>query len=209
VQARRDEAYTDKGAKKTAKGSVFKVAADRVRDAREEKERLQKVVVDSEGAEKLLQALNEKRAKRQEALALATENAERLNRLAIQATDLVAAQEQIRLAREQVMRIQKTGRDVDEAEQQAKELLKSEDEAKGGLAAAQNSKVEADSVLKSAEENARAEGSDTSETVVRQQFELRLAAAQQAINNSQQRINAAVETRKLVDAASTAEREHR
>ena len=30
TQARRDEAYTDKGAKKTAKGSVFKVAADRV-----------------------------------------------------------------------------------------------------------------------------------------------------------------------------------
>jgi hypothetical protein len=32
VQARRDEAYTDKGTKKSAKGSVFKVAADRVRD---------------------------------------------------------------------------------------------------------------------------------------------------------------------------------
>src|SRR5690349_2417717 len=36
TQARRDEAYTDKGAKKTARGSVFKIAADRVRTAREE-----------------------------------------------------------------------------------------------------------------------------------------------------------------------------
>ena len=34
TQAKRDEAYTDKGAKKTAKGSVFKAAADRVNDAR-------------------------------------------------------------------------------------------------------------------------------------------------------------------------------
>ena len=38
TQARRDEAYTDKGAKKTAKGSVFKAAAERLNDARDEKE---------------------------------------------------------------------------------------------------------------------------------------------------------------------------
>lgn len=37
TQARRDQAYTEKGAKKTAKGSVFKEAADRVRDVRDEK----------------------------------------------------------------------------------------------------------------------------------------------------------------------------
>ena len=37
TQARRDEAYTEKGAKKTAKGSVFKAAADRIerREGRE------------------------------------------------------------------------------------------------------------------------------------------------------------------------------
>jgi energy-coupling factor transporter ATP-binding protein EcfA2 len=40
TQARRDEAYTDKGAKKTAKGSVFKAAAERLNEARDEKERL-------------------------------------------------------------------------------------------------------------------------------------------------------------------------
>jgi DNA repair exonuclease SbcCD ATPase subunit len=207
VQARRDEAYTDKGAKKTAKGSVFKLAADRVRDTREEKERLQKVVVDSEGAEKLLQALNEKRSNRQEALAVATETAEHLARLAIQATDRADAQEQIRLAQQEVERIQKIGSAVDEAEQKAKELLKLEDEAKGALVVAQNSKVEADNLFKSAEETAHEEGSDTSDTVVRQQLELRLAAAEQAVNSAHQRINSAVEAQKLVDAASEAERE--
>ena len=49
TQARRDEAYTEKGAKKTAKGTVFKAAADRINDARDEKEQLQRVVDDSEG----------------------------------------------------------------------------------------------------------------------------------------------------------------
>ena len=44
TQARRDEGYTDKGAKKTAKGSVFKAAADRLNQCRGEKEALQKLV---------------------------------------------------------------------------------------------------------------------------------------------------------------------
>ena len=40
TQARRDAAYTDKGAKKTAKGSVFKAAAERLNETRDEMERL-------------------------------------------------------------------------------------------------------------------------------------------------------------------------
>ena len=44
TQARRDDAYTDKGAKKTAKGSVFKAAAERLNETRDEKERLQRIV---------------------------------------------------------------------------------------------------------------------------------------------------------------------
>lgn len=73
TQARRDEAYTDKGAKKTAKGSVFKVAAERLNEARDEKERLQRIVSDSEGAEKHLRELIGRRARRQEELAIALE----------------------------------------------------------------------------------------------------------------------------------------
>jgi hypothetical protein len=73
AQARRDEAYTDKGLKKTAKGSVFKTAAERLNQARDEKEKLQKIVVDSQGAEKHLRELTEKRAERQEAVDIARE----------------------------------------------------------------------------------------------------------------------------------------
>src|SRR5207247_10484654 len=209
-QERRDEAYTDKGAKKTAKGSVFKVAADRVRETREEKEWLQKVVADSEGAEKLLQVLNEKRSQRQEALAVAKERAIIVERLAMQAADRAAASEQVRLLQEWVQRIRKLGTDVEEAEQKSKELLSSEEKARQALRGAQNGKVDADTALKSAEETARAEGSNSAvnDTLVRQQLELRIAAAEQAASGAQQRIDAAIGAQKLVDAAADAERDH-
>ena len=61
TQARRDEAYTDKGSKKTAKGSVFKLAAERVNQARDEKEEFQRLVDDSEGVEQQLRDLTGRR----------------------------------------------------------------------------------------------------------------------------------------------------
>ena len=84
TQARRDEAYTDKGAKKTAKGSVFKAAADRVNEAREQKERFQRVVDDSEGVERQLRDLAVKRGQREEAVATAMARLATLERLAAQ-----------------------------------------------------------------------------------------------------------------------------
>src|SRR5881396_1029970 len=69
TQERRDEAYTDKGAKKTAKGSVFKAAAERLNEARDEKGRLHRIVADSEGAERQVRELSERRVHRQETLA--------------------------------------------------------------------------------------------------------------------------------------------
>jgi hypothetical protein len=48
-------------AKKTAKGSVFKTAADRLNQVRDEKERYQRAVDDSEAVEKLLRELTAKR----------------------------------------------------------------------------------------------------------------------------------------------------
>ena len=62
LQVRRDQAYTERGAKKTARGSVFKDAADRVNETRNEKERLQKLVDDSESVEKELRKLMAKSA---------------------------------------------------------------------------------------------------------------------------------------------------
>src|SRR5208282_3247742 len=210
TQARRDEAYTDKGAKKTAKGSVFKAVAERVRQTREEKERLQRVVTDSEGAEKLLRELMEKRDQRHEALVIATERATALERFAMQAEYRAAAKELVRLAQEDVQRIRKIGMDVEDEERKAKELLAKEEEMRQAMAVAQKQQVEAETALKSAEEATRAEEPDSgvTDTVVRQQLELRRAAADQTASTAQQRIDLASGAQKLVDAAAVAEREH-
>src|ERR1700692_703161 len=69
TQAQRDKAYTDKGAKKTAKGSVFKDAAERLNEARDEKDKFPRIVAESEGAERQLRDLTDRRVQRQEPLA--------------------------------------------------------------------------------------------------------------------------------------------
>src|SRR5271170_6347791 len=73
TQAHRDAAYTDKGAKKTAMGSVFKLAAERLKETRDEKEKLQRIIADSERAERQLGDLTDRRAHQQETLAIATD----------------------------------------------------------------------------------------------------------------------------------------
>src|SRR5271156_3119378 len=137
AQARRDEAYTDKGAKKTAKGSVFKAAAERLNEARDEKERLQRIVADSEGAERQVRELSDRRVQRQEALAVATELVAKLERLASQATCRSVAAEQVRLAQEEVQRIRRIGSEVEAAERKVPELVRKITEAEQALKAAQ------------------------------------------------------------------------
>ena len=205
TQARRDSAYTDKGAKKTAKGSVFKAAAERLNETREEKERLERIVADSEGAEKQLRELTDRRTQKQGALATAAELAENLERLAAQAACRSVAAEQVRLAQEDLQRIQRIGTETEEAERETEELAKKIIEAEQALNAAKGRQTEADAALKIAEEAARAEGSDSgvTDTVVRQQLELRKAAADQAALEAQQRIDAAEAAQKLVEAASS------
>jgi len=209
TQARRDAAYTDKGAKKTAKGSVFKMVADRLNETRDEKERLEKIVVDSEGAERLLLDLTNRRARKQEAFAVATDLVANLDRLAVQATCRAVAGEQVRLAQEDVQRIQKIGTDVETAEREVAKLLGKITEAEQALNAARDRQEEADTALKTAEEAARAEGSDpaVTDTVVRQQLELRKSQAEQAERDAQQRINDASAAQKLVEAVAKAEHE--
>ena len=211
TQARRDEAYTDKGAKKTAKGSVFKAAAERLNEARDEKERLHRIVADSEGAERQVRELSDRRVQRQETLAVATELVAKLERLASQATCRSVAAEQVRLAQEEVQRIRRIGSEVEAAERKVAELVRKITEAEQALKAAQGQQVEAGAALEAAEEAARAEGSDpgVTDTVVRQQLELRKSAAEQAAREAQQRIDAAVAAQKLIDAVTAAELELR
>ena len=105
TQERRDAAYTDKGAKKTAKGTVFKEAAERLNEARNEKESLQKIVDDSEGAERQLRDLNLRRAGKQEQWATATARAASLNSLPSWRGSVPPPRKLLRLAEQEVRRI--------------------------------------------------------------------------------------------------------
>jgi DNA repair ATPase RecN len=207
IQGRRDDAYTDKGAKKTARGSVFKVAAERVNEARDERDRLQRIVGESEGVEKQLREMTEKRARKQESLTIELERCQTLEQLAQQAEDRSVAAEQVRLAHEEVDRIKQIGTDVDAAERKLADLVRKIEEAEKALEAARGQKVEADAALKDAEEAARAEESapGLADTVARQQLELRESAAEEAGREAQRRIDTVSPAQNLVDAVRAAE----
>jgi hypothetical protein len=209
TQAHRDAAYTDKGAKKTAMGSVFKLAAERLKETRDEKEKLQRIVADSERAERQLGDLTDRRAHQQETLAIATDRVASLEALAAQAACRSIGAEQVRLAQANVVRIQGIGTEVEAAERKITELVGMIGEAERALRVARGRQVEAKDALEAAEEVSRAEGSDPAitETVVRQQLEFRKSAADQALREAQQRIDAALTAQKLVEAVANAERE--
>jgi hypothetical protein len=209
TQARRDAAYTDKGAKKTAMGSVFKLAAERLNETREEKEKLQRIVAESEGAEKQLRDLTDRRAHMQETFAVAADLVAKLEGLASQAACRSVAEEQVRLAQEDVLRIQRIGTEADAAEREVAELVGKIGEAERALNVTRGRQVEAGAALESAEDASRAEGSDPGiiDRVVRQQLEFRKSAADQAAREAQQRIDAALAAQKLVEAVAAAERE--
>jgi chromosome segregation ATPase len=208
TQARRDTAYTDKGAKRTARGSVFKAAAERLNETRDEMERLQRIVADSEGAEKQLQDLTEWRTQKQSALASASELVENLERLAAQANCRLVAAEQVRLAQEELERMQRIGTETDEAERRTEEFAKKIIETEQALNTEKGRQTDAQAALRNAEEAVRGEGSDSgiTDTVLRQKLELRKTTAERAVLEAQQRIDAADAAQKLVEAASAAER---
>ena len=79
------------------------------------------------------------------------------------------------------------------------------------LQVAQGRLKDAEAAFESAKEAARAAGADSSSTgtVARQSLELRRVAADQASRDAQQRIDEANAAQKLVEAAETADAEHR
>jgi len=209
AQARRDEAYTDKGAKKTARGTIFKAAAERVNEARIEKERLQRIVSDSEGTERQLRELSDRCSRKYDELSLASEHVTELEQLAQQAVTRAAAAEQVRLANENVVRIEKLTHQVDAAASLLDEMSKRVAVAEDTLNQAQRRQAETAQALSAAEEAARAGETDPglNDTVIRQQHELRKSAAERTAGDLQQRIEAISAAQKLVEAAAAAGRD--
>ena len=211
TQGRRDEAFTEKGMKKTARGSVFKAAADRVREAREEKDQLQKIVDDSEGVERTLRDLSARRDRQEQECAAAADHLETIERLAGQAADRDAAGTSAGAARDAVLRIRKMDQDVADAETRVAELAAARERAQRALADAQAAGIAAEEALKTAEGAARSAEleSKMADTVARQALELRKGAAEQSVQEARRDIAAAAHARRLVDAAARAEAEHR
>jgi hypothetical protein len=206
AQARRDAAYTEKGAKKTAKGSVFKDAADRLREAREEREALQKLVEDSEGVEHHLRDLNGIRDLRESAVAAAVEHTRRLELMAAQAAAVAVAQERVRLAQDEVTRIQRIGAEVETAERVVVALALGLSQATQALEAAHGRSRDAEAAFKAATETATAAGADSASigTVARHRLDLRRVAAEQSAREAKQRIDQALAAQAFVDAAEAA-----
>jgi len=210
TQARRDQAYTERGAKKTARGSVLKDAADRVKETRNEKEQLQKLVDDSESVEKELRKLMATRIQREEALALAAGHVKITEQLASQAAALAAAAEQVRIAREEVERIQGIDREVAAAEGNLEGLAAKATQAEEAVKAAQGQVTQAETAWEAAKKAATADGtdSDTRHTLARQGLELRRVAADQALVEAQRRVDAALAAQKLAVTVMTATTEY-
>ncbi len=211
TQERRDEAYTEKGAKKTARGSVFKAAADRVKETRKEKEDLQKIVDDSEGVERRHRDLLEERERLEQERAEAADRSIEVQGLARQAADRATAAERVRVALEAVLRIEKMELDVADSAAQVETLAGGKAHSERTLEAAQTAEVGAGEALAAAEEAARSAGlgSDLADTVARQALELRQVAAEKAAREARQSLAAAAIAQERVDAARRAEREHR
>jgi hypothetical protein len=211
TQSRRDEAYTDKGAKKTARGSVFKVAAERLNEARNERDKLQKIVSESESVETQLRELTTSRAHKHESLAEASRLVAELEKLAALVRERAMAAEGIRLAKEEVLRIQNILTEVELGERKTRELAWQVTAAEEALNLASARATEADAELKAAEETSRTEGSDpgSSDTIARQQLEIRKSRADQAVREAQQRVDSALDADRLVTAASVAEQKSR
>src|SRR5258708_7800816 len=100
TQERWDEAFTPKGMKSRAQGSVFKTAADRVNQTQAEMEELQQLVVDSEGARKLINDRADQKTRKQEHHAEGSSQVETLERLAGETARRAAAWEKVREAQD-------------------------------------------------------------------------------------------------------------
>lgn len=206
TQAKRDEAYTDRGAKKQARGSVFKVATERVNAARDEMTRLQHIVAESDGVEEQIRELASRRDSRRQTLDEGLEAHKELERLLRQSEARREASEVVRTAEEAVRRIEKMDADIAASVVKLHERASDEGAAKKLLEQSQSQEANARAMLKVAEESVRQEKGEpgVGDAVARKDLELRRIAAQQAAADAERKLQAIEDAQKLVDGAARA-----
>jgi hypothetical protein len=181
AQARRDEAFTDKGARKTAKGSVFKVAADQLREARERKESLEKQVLDSEEVERELNVLLRARKAAESELAVAMQHLEAAQLVANQTAARETALTQLRALQAEMARIEGLGTQLDAAKRRATELDAQSQARATELLQAEAALAEAERSRVDLENATRASDSEMASALQQQQLERRTAEAERTL----------------------------
>jgi hypothetical protein len=207
TQEKRDAAYTEKGAPKTATGSPFREASDRVKEAREEKERWQQIVGDSEGTERRLRELTAGREPRQEKLAAAVAHHASLDLLARQTADRLLALDQVRTAENEVERIRRLISDVEAGNAKLAELAVHSQNSDAAVESAKQHHAQALARLAQAQDAARVERADPA--FHNTQLLLSKNEAGQALQKVEQNIHAILEAKKLAGDAAQKESEFR
>ena len=210
TQARRDEAYTEKGAKKSSKDSPFRRAAELVTQLRQEKERWQRAVDESESVERELRELSARRTLVEQSLSENTERVATVERLAKQTEDLRLADDQVALAAQQVTRIQNLDRDIAATEQSVQHLAEAKAAAEAALKVAQDDLARATAALEAAQRvlDTLTGGAAGADTVQRQALDIQIASADRARAEAEHRLQGAAAALKLIDKARNAEAEH-
>jgi hypothetical protein len=210
TQDRRDQAYTEKGAKKTSRDSPFKKAAERLNVLRQDREHWLRVVEESQSVEHHLRDLIATRSHLDERVATASEELATRERLMREGVALAFGAEQARQAQERVSRIQRIDTEIATGERILEELGRAKIAADEALADARRRKEQADTALEQALAAARP-GNDPelADTVATQAVELRRSVAAKAAADAQQRIDAATAARRTVEAVDQIEREVR
>jgi DNA repair exonuclease SbcCD ATPase subunit len=204
TQERWEEAFTPKGMKSRAQGSVFKTAAERVNHAQAEMKDLQQLVADSEDARKLMNDLTDQKTKKQELHAETSSQLETLERLAGETARRAAAWEKVRETQQEVDRIKRIATDVENLERDTQGLARAAATATQALATAKAGHAEAVTALRSAE---AAVQSQSSQSAVTAALKLRGAEAEQRASAAQQAIDAADAAQKLIETVKTAKGE--
>jgi DNA repair exonuclease SbcCD ATPase subunit len=207
IQERRDAAYTEKGARKTARGSIFKEAADRVNDARNERDRWQETVDASEGEESRLRNLTARRESKREKLANATAHHANLEMLARQTSDRSVYQERVREAESELKRIHKLRSDVETAEHRLTEMGRRAKDLDVAVEGAKQQDSQAQIRLAAARETARVEQSDPAFSDT--QLLLRKNEVELALHKAEQNIQTILAAKRLADAALERDRDLR
>jgi AAA domain len=210
TQARRDEAFTDRGAKKSSKDSPFRRAAELVTQLREERERWQQAVDDSESVEHELRDLSARRTALEERVSENSGRVVTMERYAKQTEDFRLADEQADHAAKQLTRIHDLDRDIATTEESVRRLAEAKASAEATFRVTQDELTRANAVTEAAQRvfdtfTGTTPGADT---VRCQALEIQIASADRARAEAEHRLRALAAALKKIDGARDAEAEY-